>query len=111
MWTHWLGILPIATSFMRGYFHKVWTIGAVFATSVNHWRKPEYGFRHDMDVCTVFAVGTYNVYRQPRIWLPVNTVCLYIWHISIKYKKRWVHSFLHVIPVSVYLLENYIGIE
>jgi hypothetical protein len=96
---------------MRGYFHKVWTIGAVFATSVNHWRKPEYGFRHDMDVCTVFAVGTYNVYRQPKIWGVVCPLCLCIWRLSIKYNSHFIHSFIHVIPVSVYLLEDYIGIE
>lgn len=112
MWTHWLAILPITTNILKRQFHKVWTIGAVFMTSVNHWRKPmNSGFRHNLDVCTVFVVGTYNIYRQPKIWIPVNTVCLYIWHISRKYRKRWVHSFLHIIPVGVYLLEDYLYIQ
>lgn len=111
MWTHWLALIPITTSVIKRQFHKVWTIGAVFATSVNHWRKPRpNGVRHDIDVCTVFMIGTYNIYRNPRFWFPVNTVCLYIWKLSHKYKKRWIHSFVHIIPVGAYLLEDYLCI-
>lgn len=107
MWTHWLAVIPITKSLIKRHFHKVITVGAVLCTSVNHWRKPQAGLRRNVDICTVFSVGAYNIYRQPKIWIPTNSVCLYIWYLSNKFNKGYIHSLIHIIPVGVYLLEDY----
>ncbi len=106
MWTHWLGVIPLVTTFMKRQFDKTIGISAVVCTSINHWRKPEVGVRQKIDIITVFTVGVYNSYMYPRTWIPVNTVCLGIWYTSRKLKKRWIHSFLHILPVCIYLYER-----
>lgn len=106
MWTHWLGVIPIVTTFMKNQIDRTLGIAAVVCTSLNHWRKPEKGIRRNVDMTAVFTVGAYNMYRNPQLWVPVNTVCLGIWYLSIKYNKLWIHSGVHILPVCMYLYER-----
>lgn len=78
----------------------------VFTTSVNHWRNPKPGPRRNLDIATTFVVGLYNIYRHPTLWVPVNSSCLFVWYLSNKYRDRRIHSLMHVVAVSAYLLEN-----
>jgi hypothetical protein len=83
----------------------------IFLTSINFWRKPEYGLRHKIDKCIVYALSTYLLYN---VYLLLNKefyremlinlgICIIIFfaleHVLCYFKStKWIilHMTLHI---------------
>ena len=106
MKTHFLALIPIVVKvWVRKYGCAV-RVGSVLCTSINYWRRPERGPRRNMDIAAVFSVGLYNMYRCPRVWCFAGPMCCGTWILSNYLDSHAVHSMVHVIAVSAYLIEE-----
>ncbi len=106
MLTHFLAIVPFAVKLFRGKIWDALGIGTVLGTSVNYWRKPERGIRRNIDMAAVFSVGTYNMYRCPRVWCVTAPVCYVTWTISKRVGDTRIHSLLHVFGTIACIVED-----
>lgn len=83
----------------------------IFLTSINFWRKPEYGLRHKIDKCMVYLLciyGLYNIYLLLnndfyREMLTYSGICIIVFfileHILCYFKStKWIifHMALHI---------------
>ena len=107
MKTYLFGIVPTLFSLWRIRYTDAFCIGTVVLTSFNYWRKPEKGFRRNIDMACVMSIGTYNMWKIPNVWGIVNPMCLGIWALSNYLDSLRVRSLIHIIPSIVYLAEAY----
>lgn len=109
MKTYLVGIVPTLFSLWYKRYTNAMCVGTVVLTSFNYWRKPEKGIRRNIDMVCVLSIGTYNIWRLPRVWGVVSPLCLGIWGLSNWFDDLRVHSLIHIIPSIVYTIEPFIA--
>ena len=58
-----LSLLPTCLSFHYGKYDVMLVPLTVFATSINYWRKPTYGWRRNMDIGAVCCGACFQLFR------------------------------------------------
>lgn len=96
-----LSLLPTYLSFHYGRYDIMLVPLTVFATSINYWRKPMYGWRRNMDIGAVLSGMCFQVYRvlECRNKLLVLTfmfsgTCCYVMSWSF-YQQPKMSTYLH----------------
>lgn len=104
MKTHLLAIIPLTYHIVYYDFRKILQLSSVLCTSINYWRNPVKGVRRNIDISTVFSIGIYNSYNFPHVWIPTCLLCFILWRLSIYKQKLWIHSLIHFVSATVYLI-------
>ena len=86
-----LSLLPTYLSFCNGKYDVMWVPLTVFATSINYWRKPTYGWRRNMDIGAVLSGACFQVCRVSECQnRPV--VLAFLFSGACSYGMSWVFS-------------------
>ena len=64
--TSFLSIGSFFYAIYNGYYVLSLCPGGVFLTSINYWRKPQYGWRRNLDMTYVFLAFNYQNYMAYR---------------------------------------------
>jgi hypothetical protein len=64
LWTtSWLSTISSGYAIWRGHYDCACVPGAVFLTSINYWRKPDYSWRRYIDMGVTCSGFTYQLFR------------------------------------------------
>jgi hypothetical protein len=104
-----VSLISTAYALYRGHFDLACVPTAVYVTSITYWKKPEYGWRRNLDMTVVHASLVFQAaraYKKPSSqWyygsLVLCAVC-YAWGIHLhRRRKPWAsvyaHGLLHIV--------------
>ena len=106
MYSSCLTSFSVYYAYKNKYYTNFVSIGILLFTSINHWRKPEYGFRRDMDRVVVLLnlpiqIVSFRKSKRYHEYLLLTLFAILCYPISNKIKnKNWsmfFHSLIHVI--------------
>lgn len=101
--TSWLSLIPTALLLYKQQVGRATCGVAIFLTSINYWRHPDYSWRRYLDLATVFFCMLYQVINarnaQNRIaYYTLGTSSIVSFVIGMhQYKQNrwWVSTLLH----------------
>jgi hypothetical protein len=106
-----LTLVSVAASLRCGQTSFAVAQAAVFASSVNYWRRPIRGVRRNLDVITVLVSGAYHVWRSSesrwqRAYLSAASVavCCYARARRGGLRSTAWHAALHVVAYAANLV-------
>ena len=106
MYSSCLTSFSVYYAYKNKYYTNFVTTGILFFTSINHWRKPELGFRRDMDRAVVLLnipiqIVSFRKSKRYQDYLLLTLLASLCYPVSNRIKnKRWsmfFHSLIHLI--------------
>ena len=101
--TSWIPLIPTVFLLYRQQYGRATGGFAIFLTSINYWRRPDYSWRRYLDLATVFFCILYQVIAA---WTAQNRIAYYtlgtisftsfmIGMYQYKQNRWWLSTLLH----------------
>ncbi len=93
-------------SYKNNFHWSLFGSSCILLTSINHWRKPEYGFRRKLDIFTVTSTISIQTIKFSKLryfkeYLCLLTIGSLFYPIANKVKNKrlakWCHSMIHIV--------------
>ena len=106
MYSSCLTSFSVYYAYKNKYYTNFVTTGILFFTSINHWRKPELGFRRKLDIFTVTSTISIQTIKFSKLryfkeYLMLLTTGFLFYPVANKVKnKKWsavCHSMIHIL--------------